>query len=248
MNLIILPGVDSTNSYVLRLIEEGLAPEGTVVLAWEQTSGRGQRGSSWISQPGLGLYFSLILTPPSGRLADIPGLIKALALGVITYLESKDLPEILKIKWPNDILSGDRKLCGILMESVIKGDRLSAIVFGAGINLNHNQFSGHFDRKPVSLKMLKGKTYDPEEEAADLFPVIMEFYRKWLNTPGLLIAEEYNRRLYGRDKECRFSLNGEEISAWFHSVNEQGQAVIGKSGKTEMYPHPYLRLLGTVAV
>lgn len=243
MNLIVLPAVDSTNSYALRLVEEGLAPEGTAVLAWEQTSGRGQRGSVWNSQHGLGLYFSLILTPPPGRLSDISGLIKALALAVVDYLEGPDIPVPLSIKWPNDILAGDRKICGILMESVIKGDRLNAVVFGAGINLNHTGFSGSYERLPVSLYMLTGKSFDPEKEAEAFYPELMKRYRNWLSQPPQSISAEYNERLYGRNEKCRFSLDGEIITARLVGVNEQGLAVIEREGKLTAYPHPGLRLL-----
>jgi BirA family biotin operon repressor/biotin-[acetyl-CoA-carboxylase] ligase len=243
LNLIVLPAVDSTNSYALRLVEEGLAPEGTAVLAWEQTSGRGQRGSVWNSQHGLGLYFSLILTPPPGRLTDISGLIKSLALAVLDYLEQHDIPVPLSIKWPNDILAGDRKICGILMESVIKGDRLAAVVFGAGINLNHTGFSGHYDRLPVSVHMLTGKSYDPEKEAAEFYPELMKRYRAWLSQPPYAVSSEYNKHLYGRNEQCRFLKDGEIFTARLVEVNDQGMAVIEREGTITSYPHPALRFL-----
>lgn len=241
MNLITLPVVDSTNSHALRLLDQGLAVEGTVVLAWEQTSGRGQRGSSWDSQPGQGLYFSIILTPPSGTLSLVSVLIKSLALGVIRYFNEQTSCEVA-IKWPNDILAGERKICGILMESVIKGDQLSGLVVGIGINLNHAGFPDDFNRPAVSLYQLTGQQYNPESEVSKVVRHVMQAYRTFLMKGAQKIEEEYNDILYGKNQLCRFILDGKNVEAVLLGVNDQGEAEIEMQGKRHHFPHPYLRL------
>jgi BirA family biotin operon repressor/biotin-[acetyl-CoA-carboxylase] ligase len=241
LNLITLPVVDSTNSHALRLLDQGLASEGTVVMAWEQTSGRGQRGSSWSSQPGQGLYFSLILTPPAGILPQVAVLIKALTLGVTGYILSRTGMQPC-IKWPNDILIGERKICGILMESVIKGDSLSAIVVGIGINLNHKSFSEDFSRQAVSMHQLTQENYNPEEEVSAVVKSVMQAYRGFLQNGEEEVELKYNALLYGKDLNCSFLLNGEGIQALFLGVNSKGEAVIDFEGKIQHFPHPFLRL------
>ena len=241
MNLITLPVVDSTNSHALRLLDQGLATEGTVVMAWEQTSGRGQRGSSWSSQPGLGLYFSLILTPPAGILPQVAVLIKALTLGITGYILSRTGMQP-SIKWPNDILIGERKICGILMESVIKGESLSTIVVGIGINLNHKSFPEDFNRPAVSMHQFTRENYNPEEEVAVVVKSVMQAYRGFLAKSEEDVELKYNTLLYGKDMNCNFLLNGEGIQAVFLGVNSKGEAVIELDGKIQHFPHPFLRL------
>lgn len=241
MNLITLPVVDSTNSHALRLFEEGLAKEGTVVLAWEQTSGRGQRGSSWSSQAGAGLYFSMILTPPPGILHKVSVIVKALALGVLDFIREKTDSDTF-LKWPNDILIGERKVCGMLLESVIRADQLSAIILGVGINLNHKSFPEGFRREAVSLHQITGKFYDPEEEVSHVVRSIMKSYRNFISNSSAEIDSRYHSALYGQGEICSFILNGEGIQAEFLGVNSNGEAVIFFEGSERNYPHPFLQL------
>lgn len=125
----------STNDDAL---EAGLrgAPEGTVVLAEQQTAGRGRRGDAWISPPGVNLLFSLLLRPsaPVERWTRLPHLA---GIAVCRAIES-EFPELgpIKLKWPNDIFLADRKLAGILVESRFLPDAAPAVVVGIGLNVN----------------------------------------------------------------------------------------------------------------
>ncbi len=110
------------------------APEGAVVVAEEQTAGRGRMGRSWVSPPGDNLYFTLILRPTLEQLrylAVIAPLAVSLAIEETTGL----MP---RIKWPNDVLIGDRKVCGVLVETNLTGDEVQNALIGIGINVNLN--------------------------------------------------------------------------------------------------------------
>jgi BirA family transcriptional regulator, biotin operon repressor / biotin---[acetyl-CoA-carboxylase] ligase len=124
--------IDSTNLEALRWAAEQGAVEGSLVVADTQTAGRGRWGRSWLSHPGAGLMFSVVLRPTSlepGLLTTAGGLAVARAIE-----EECGLPTL--IKWPNDLLIGERKVSGVLVESRSVGHAADAVVLGAGINLH----------------------------------------------------------------------------------------------------------------
>lgn len=128
-----LESVDSTNLEALRWAEEG-APEGALVVAGQQTRGRGRWGRSWLSEPGSALMFSVILRPAlplgkAGLLTTAAGIACAEAIEDLTGLGAR-------LKWPNDVLVEGRKLAGILVESKVSGGRFDVCVVGMGVNLH----------------------------------------------------------------------------------------------------------------
>lgn len=155
MNIVRLETTDSTNNWVSLHEEELESP--SLVYCIDQTSGRGQRGNSWESEPGKNITASLIFHPenfPATRQFEIS---EAVALGLTEFLRTAGIDA--RIKWPNDIYVGDKKICGILVEHVVTGKNISRTIAGFGINLNQTEF--HSDApNPVSLKQLTGKTYD----------------------------------------------------------------------------------------
>ncbi len=144
--VICLDTVDSTNTYLKNLALRGAA-EGTAVLARQQTNGRGRCGRLFDSQPG-GLYLSVLLRPevlPQNLTVATP----MTAAAVKRALQGlDDIP--VKIKWVNDILLHQKKLCGILCELVPTGGR-PALVVGLGLNVSQKKFSGELDRIAISL-------------------------------------------------------------------------------------------------
>lgn len=132
--LIFLQSLDSTNNYLKTLASEG-ACEGTAVIADAQTHGRGRLGRSWSAVPGVGIWLSVLLKPQCH-----PSLVHSVTL-MASVAVCKALEPYLAvkpgIKWPNDILLGGKKLCGILTELSAEADRISWLVIGIGINVNH---------------------------------------------------------------------------------------------------------------
>jgi BirA family biotin operon repressor/biotin-[acetyl-CoA-carboxylase] ligase len=126
--------LDSTNSYALRLAEQG-ARQGELVIAESQTDGRGRLGRRWVSPPNINLYFSLILRPklPPAR---APQLTLMAAVALAEALESF-LPVPPRIKWPNDITVDGKKLAGILTEMSCGPERVDFVILGVGVNINY---------------------------------------------------------------------------------------------------------------
>ncbi len=130
--ILVFRRVGSTNDVAIELARSG-SPEGTLVVAEEQTRGRGRLGRSWFSPPGTGLWFSIVLKP-SLKAEDVVTVSLAVALGVAEVLrKSYSIPA--ELKWPNDVVVGARKICGILTEGDFVEGHIESVVVGVGINV-----------------------------------------------------------------------------------------------------------------
>lgn len=152
MNLRLLESVDSTNNYAKA--NAASLPSPTMVVAREQTAGRGQRGNSWESEPGANLTFSVFVRLPEFPARRQFAVSEAVALAVADTLGVFGVQA--KVKWPNDIYVGDRKICGILIEHALMGAELMHTVIGVGINVNQKRFLSPAPN-PVSMRQLLGK-------------------------------------------------------------------------------------------
>jgi BirA family biotin operon repressor/biotin-[acetyl-CoA-carboxylase] ligase len=168
-----LEATASTNQVAFDLGRSG-APAGTVVIAEEQTAGRGRLGRSFYSPPHHNLYTSIVLRP-TGTITDAPTLILAAAVAVAeTVSEFVGDPSAVEIKWPNDVLVRRRKTSGILMESSAEGTRLAFAVLGIGVNLNveRERFPDEFRAHATSLKSEMGTPVDRVAFARRLFQTL----------------------------------------------------------------------------
>lgn len=151
--------VESTNA---RMAEERLHQDDfTTFAAKGQTAGRGQKGNGWHSAKGENLTFSTLLRPEWLPVQEQFAISQAAALAVVDYLADKSVPA--KIKWPNDIYVGERKICGILIENSLEGEHLATSIVGIGLNLNQTVFPDSLPN-PVSLIMVTGRHSCLEEE------------------------------------------------------------------------------------
>lgn len=191
----------STNSYAKH--ESGTDANRPVVFITDnQTAGRGQRGNSWESSPGLNLTFSLVVHPRFISPARQFELSMLVSVGVVNGLRGfVPDPERLKVKWPNDIYYGDRKLAGILIENSLGEATIERSVIGIGINVNQTEFLSDAPN-PVSLKMLSGRDADRRTVLDSVVDNILEMIESYESDPE---ADEltylYNGLLWRRDGE-----------------------------------------------
>ncbi len=171
--------IDSTNTYAARLAREG-APEGTVVIADSQSGGKGRLGRSWVSPPGVNLYLSAILRPP----------VPAAAVSQLNLLAAVAVADTIAqvcgltpaIKWPNDVLVGGKKVCGILAEMQTAAATLRAAVLGIGVNLNAplDAFPEELRGKASSLFLAGGRLVDRSAFTVALLTHLEKLYVLWL--------------------------------------------------------------------
>jgi BirA family biotin operon repressor/biotin-[acetyl-CoA-carboxylase] ligase len=138
--------IDSTNDYLKRTYET--LSEGTVIMAKFQTSGHGRLGRNWSDSKSNNLTFSLLLRPDIDH-SDVPQLTLLTCASIFEVLAPK-IPNLF-IKWPNDLIVENRKLSGILAESIFEGNNLKAVILGVGINVNISSFAGELISKATSI-------------------------------------------------------------------------------------------------
>ena len=195
VRIIWLETADSTNKELRRRLE-GL-DNLSVVAAVEQTAGRGQGTHTWFSQPGSGLTFSLLLRF-RGELA-----LKATELLLITELTTLALRDYLlsrgieaRIKWPNDIWVGERKICGILIENILDGEMIASSIVGIGLNMNETVWPEELPN-PVSMRQLTGRDYNLREELETLCAHIALRYALLASPDGRRrLDEEFNQYMF----------------------------------------------------
>lgn len=163
MKILWIEEVDSTNNYLKA--NPGLIEPGTLLLARRQTAGRGQRGNTWESEPEKNLTFSLCLEQLPIHPSEQFAVSEAAALAITDFLRDFDIEA--RVKWPNDIYVGDKKICGILIEHTIMGSEIARSIIGAGLNINQRSFKSDAPN-PVSMTQITGKEYNLEEMASRL--------------------------------------------------------------------------------
>ncbi len=168
----------STNDLAKELAHRG-GEEGTVILADEQTQGRGTKGRTWHSPAELGLYASVILRPPTRDVSLFPlvaGIAAAEAIHSTTSLE-------VGLKWPNDVVWSGRKLGGILCESEFIGSEPSCVILGIGLNINQRRsdFPKELRSTAISLRMVLKHPVGREKLAWSLFQGLDRWYKKFLS-------------------------------------------------------------------
>ena len=218
--LIELESVDSTNNYAMARIHEGMAFDGMVCIARHQWAGKGQRGKSWLDEPGQNLIMSLVIEPGTLTLSQQFLFSSAVALGILDLIHTIK-SDNWRIKWPNDIYWNDRKAAGILIESVIKGKSWLFAVIGVGMNLNQESFPEEISNA-ISLKQITKSDYDPVSIARKLVPSIQNRISLLRKDPDKILSE-FNQSLYKRNEYVLLKKVNELIATKIIGVNETGQ-------------------------
>lgn len=160
MKIIKLNAIDSTNSFLKELALSTTLENCTVVVAKEQKKGRGQQDSNWISEPLKNLTISAYFCNIDLEISNQKYLNFAVSLAIFDVLSSQKTKD-LSIKWPNDILSANKKICGILIENTVKGRKIKNSIIGIGLNVNQEKFPDSL-KNVTSLKKITNKEFDLE--------------------------------------------------------------------------------------
>ncbi len=233
-NLVELDSAESTNNYALNLLREKQPFEGTVIRTYRQTLGRGQRQKQWESKDFSNLTFSIIYYPVFLSVSRQFQLSKAIALGVADFVKNSVQSESVKIKWPNDIYVGDKKIAGILIENSVSGNKISSAVIGIGLNVNQTTFSKEIPN-PVSLKMITGNELDLEKCFQELCVSLEARYMQLKAAKENLIDEHYHKALYGLNEQREFIIDNKNTFAEIIGVDVLGKLKLNEGGSINAY-------------
>lgn len=220
----------STNDIANELALQG-EPEGTVVLAEEQTKGRGTKGRDWFSPRGKGLYASVILRPLKRDMSLLP-----LAAGVAVREALLGVFGLFtRLRWPNDVLYGREKIGGILCEGSFLGNRVSHMILGIGVNLNQTrrEFPREFRKDAVSVRMALGKTVSRDRLLPLLWDELDIWYREFLRgREARIVAAFEDRSVFSPGDTLEVSLGERAITGAYSGIDERGRLVLQSGGRT----------------
>ncbi|AKX95525.1 biotin--[acetyl-CoA-carboxylase] ligase [Neomoorella thermoacetica] len=221
--------VGSTNQVAKELADDG-APEGTVIVAECQTGGRGRRGRSWISPARKGIWFSVILRPRVAP-AQAPQLTLLAAVAVVAAVrERTGLP--LGIKWPNDLLAGGRKVCGILTEIKAEIDAVEYIVLGIGLNANleAGDFSPEVSPQATSLYLELGRPVERLPLFQRILSCLEKWYERWQDEGFAPVREAWKEASITLGQEVRVNSWREVFQGVALDIDDEGSLLVRDAG------------------
>ena len=219
MQIIKLDATDSTNDHLRQMLLANEVATPTVVSSLFQKKGKGQRGQVWTSQTGKNLMFSLYIPNLTRNADQLFSIHKIVSVCLADWLLSLGIPNI-SVKWPNDILSGNKKLGGILVESSMQKSTAKSIIVGIGINVNQIRFPQL--PNATSLRLCTKKTYDLDALLLSVVPQLIER----LTLPGKDWDATYQQSLYGLNQKRRFIRDKHEFEGIIRSVSSEGKLVL----------------------
>lgn len=225
--IINLDEVDSTNEYLKRMVEDGYdSDEMLTVTAQFQTAGKGRRGRQWFSDPGTALMFS-VLVKPKLAMDDFSMITLIMAMAVRQSL--KDIDIDTRIKWPNDIVLGDKKICGILTEALLESKRL---IVGVGINTNQESIPQELKDSATSILL---ETDDCVDHDSLLDSILFNFEKLLdkLSESGDMtdLKSEYEEALVSLDKEVTVLDPTGEFNGTCKGIDNKGQLIVSHEGQ-----------------
>ncbi|MCD7956470.1 MAG: biotin--[acetyl-CoA-carboxylase] ligase [Lachnospiraceae bacterium] len=239
--------IDSTNSEAKRQAEQG-ASGGTLVVAEEQTQGKGRRGRNWMTPSGTAIAMSLLLRPglggassnqnPSGEQKPDPqketvlhpdrAPMLTLVMGMAVAAACREVCGVeVSIKWPNDVVAEGKKICGILTEMSCEVDCINYVVIGIGINTGIEQFPPELEKTAVSLHTLMGRRPDRARLIAACMGKFELYYNRFMKTQDYsLLMNEYNEFLAGKGERVRVLSPGNEFEGISEGINSKGELLV----------------------
>ncbi len=216
----------STNEVAKTLAQQG-APEGTVVIAEEQTQGKGTKGRSWFSPRSRGLYASIILRPPVADISLLPlvaGVAAAEAVRSSVGLE-------VGLKWPNDVVWNGQKIGGILCESEVVGEQTSFIVLGIGLNISQRRKDFPAGIRPLatSLRMVLKRDVDRERLEQSLFERLGWWYGKFISGETEEVLRAFEAKLiFPIGKVIVVRTDKETLAGTFRGLDSRARMILQK--------------------
>jgi len=219
-----LKSVNSTNSYAIELLRQTRFPEGSLFYTFEQILGRGQRGNVWESFPNKNATLSIVLYP-----SFLPPEKQFLLTKIISIAVADLMAELLreyctssdiKIKWPNDIYVGNKKIAGILIEYSLRENTIQSSVIGIGININ--QLTFETTTCATSLALLATKEFDLMDCIARLCELVEARYLQLKANKINQLAGDYLNRFYQLNEWKKYAAKNENFNGKIIGVSAQG--------------------------
>jgi BirA family biotin operon repressor/biotin-[acetyl-CoA-carboxylase] ligase len=224
VKIIKLNAIDSTNTYLKKLSKKKHLEDATIVLAEHQTQGRGQMGSAWQSKAGQSLTFSVFKRFENLAITQQAKITFGVSVGIKKALKKLRVPAI-SIKWPNDIMSYQHKLCGILIENQLEGSKIISSVIGIGLNVNETAFSDL--PQATSMKLVTGNAFNLEEVLQIISQAVLEELNNLETKDMVKLKVSYEEMLFRKNKLTVFEdASGAKFNGMILGVNDAGELIV----------------------
>ncbi|CAI8825723.1 MULTISPECIES: bifunctional biotin--[acetyl-CoA-carboxylase] ligase/biotin operon repressor BirA [Pseudomonas] len=228
---LVFDSIDSTNAEALRAIERHqVAP--FVVLAERQTAGRGRRGRKWVSPFAENVYYSLVLRIEGG-MRQLEGLSLVVGLAVMQALRELGVPGV-GLKWPNDVLVGQKKIAGILLELVGDPADVCHVVLGVGINVNM-QMTDEVDQQWTSMRLESGKAFDRNHLVAELGEMLQKYLARHQAVGFSAIQAEWEQHHLWQGRAVSLIAGANQIDGEVLGIDSQGALRLKVGGVEKVF-------------
>lgn len=215
--------IDSTNEYAKKLIENNV-DEGTLIISNYQTNGKGRFNKSWVGNKGDSIFLSLILKP-NIELFSIMRVTLLAGISVCNTIKNFTGLDV-KIKWPNDIIIDNKKVCGILTEVNAQIENISYVILGIGINVNNNEFSTNLKDKATSIFLQTNKKFERQKIIASFLENFESTYFNYIKQKDFSIyLNEYKNLCLNLGRECKIIYNKKIIVGKVIDISDLGEII-----------------------
>lgn len=220
VNVLKFSSVTSTNDLASTLVSTVNAKEWTAIIAEKQTKGRGQRGTNWHDEAGKNVLMSLMPSSFTWSIDRKFALTMAVALGVKNALDGFGVET--RLKWPNDLYVGRKKIGGILMETSMSGSQIKSAILGIGINVNQDLFP--FEAvNATSLKLELNRELDVSHVCSRIIDEVQSRWTTLMERGVAEIKRDYLKSLLGLHERLSFEVNQEVVYGWIQGVGPDGR-------------------------
>jgi len=221
-NFLLLEETESTNSFILS--DKNDFPNGTVVFAENQTAGRGRLNRTWVSAPEQNLTFSVLLTEISPLMPDLHLVNFAASIAVANSISNLyQLPTDLK--WPNDVLVRNKKISGILVESVSSGSQVRKLALGIGVNVNQTIFNGDYLIQPTTVKNELRESASREKFLAELLNNLEQGLLE-LAADKQAVIDEWKSKCSALHDKITIKIDSKEYDGILDDIDEHGFLIL----------------------
>lgn len=224
-----LDSVDSTNNFTAKIINDQICQNGAVILADEQTAGKGQMGNTWESERGSNLLCSIAWRPDNLSVNDQSKLSWLVALILHKLLLRFGINA--EIKWPNDIYVQNQKIAGILIENQIEGKNISWVIVGIGLNVNQQVFE---NAHATSMKNILGPTFTIKTVLSELTDLFNGYLNQW-DVLQDTFKSEFEANLYQKNIKAIYSDKSGKFEGELMGVQDDGRIVIRVGEENRIY-------------
>lgn len=220
MFIIKVSATASTNSLAREWFQSNKNLSPTCIQAFDQISGRGQRGASWLSNAGENLTFSVVYPNPEVSVQTQFVLSAGVGLALLEALNKLEIKN-LKLKWPNDIMAANFKIGGILIENILNSGKIGTTIIGVGLNVNQMTFPGL--PKAASMKSLSQRDFATETVLGLILDHLEKFMNSLKTTSVAEILLRYEKQLFRKNKASTFELpNGNLLTGIIKGITPTG--------------------------